>query len=140
MALIVKRTDTWAAQIEDTPGSLANKLEALSKAGVNLQFIIARRAPDKPGTGVVFVTPISGAAGVRAARAAGFRKTEHLQTLQVQGTDKRGQGARLTQALADAGINLRGVSGAALGTRFVGYIAVDTKPEAAKAMRVLRAL
>ena len=49
MALKVQRVDTWAASLEDEPGSLAAKLEALSSAGVNLEFVIARRAPDKPG-------------------------------------------------------------------------------------------
>jgi len=36
MALKVQRVDTWAASLEDTPGSLSTKLTALAKAGVNL--------------------------------------------------------------------------------------------------------
>ena len=140
MALKVQRVDTWAASLEDTPGSLSTKLTALAKGGVNLQFVIARRAPDKPGTGVVFVTPIEGAAGRRAAQDAGFQKTDTLHTVQVQGADKRGRGAVMMQALADAGLNLRGVSAAAIGTKFIGYIALDNQTDAAKAVRLLRAL
>jgi len=140
MALKVQRVDTWAASLEDTPGSLATKLNALTKGGVNLQFVIARRAPDKPGTGVVFVTPIQGGAGRRAAQEAGFQKTDSLHTVQVQGPDKRGRGAAMMQALADGGLNLRGVSAAAIGTKFVGYVALDTQADAAKAVRLLRAL
>jgi hypothetical protein len=45
--------ETWAAPLEDKPGGLAEKLSALADAGVNLEFVIARRASDKPGTGVV---------------------------------------------------------------------------------------
>jgi hypothetical protein len=82
MALKAQRIDTWAAAIEDKPGSLAAKLDALSSAGVNLQFVIARRAPDKPGKGVVFVTPIQGAARCRAARQAGFKQTDRLHAVQ----------------------------------------------------------
>src|SRR5215471_9927703 len=130
MALKVQRVDTWAASLEDKPGSLASKLEALAKAGVNLQFVIGRRAPERPGTGVVFVTPIDGAA-VRAAQAAGFQKTDSLHTVQVQGPDKAGQGAAMMQALANGGLNLRGVSGAAVGSNFVGYVALDTEQDAA---------
>jgi len=140
MALKVQRVDTWAASLEDAPGSLAAKLEALSKAGVNLEFVIARRAPDKPGTGVVFVTPIQSAVGRRAAQEVGFQKTESLHTVHVQGSDKRGRGASMTQALATAGLNLRGVSAAAIGTKFTAYIALDTSDDATKAVRLLRAL
>jgi len=140
MTLEIQKVDTWAAPLEDTPGSLAGKLSALAKGGVNLRFVIARRAPDKPGTGVVFVTPIQGAAGHRAAQAAGFEKTDSLHTVQVEGPDKPGQGARVIQTLADGGLNLRGVSAAAIGKKFICYIALDNQEEAAKAVRLLRAL
>ena len=140
MALKVQRVETWAASLEDTPGSLATKLNALSKARVNLQFVIARRAPDKPGTGVVFVTPIKAAAGRRAADAAGFQKTNKIHTVQVQGPDKPGQAGAMVQALADGALNLRGVSAAAIGSKFIAYIALDTRADAAKAARLLRKL
>jgi len=140
MALKVERVDTWATSLEDAPGSLASKLDALAKAGVNLQFVIARRAPDKPGKGVVFVTPITGAQGRRAAQDAGFQKTESLHTVRAQGSDKRGRVASIAQTLAADGLNLRGVSAAAIGTKFTTYIALDTAAEAAKAVRLLRAL
>lgn len=140
MAFKVQRVDTWAASLEDTPGSLAGKLIALSKAGINLDFIVARRAPDKPGTGVVFAAPVQGAAATRAAKKAEFQPTKTLHTVQIQGPSKVGQGAILIRALADAGLNLRGVSAAAIGSKFVAYIALDTTADAAKAVRVLRAL
>jgi hypothetical protein len=140
MAVKVQKVDTWAAPLEDTPGSLASKLNALAKAGVDLDFVIARRAPDKPGTGVVFVTPIQGATGRRAAQEVGFQKTESLHTVRVEGPDKRGRGANMTQVLATAGLNLRGVSAAAIGPKFTAYIALDTAADATKAVRVLRTL
>ena len=57
MDLLVERVDVWAATIQDRPGGLARVLATLREAGADLQFIVARRAPEKPGTGVVFVTP-----------------------------------------------------------------------------------
>ena len=54
MKLDITRVDVWAAGIEDQPGGLAQKLDALAKAGANLEFLIARRAPEKPGTGVLY--------------------------------------------------------------------------------------
>ena len=135
-----QRTDTWAAEIEDKPGALAAKLKALADAGCNLEFVIARRQPDKPGTGVVFVTPIKGPKRIRAAEAAGFKKSESLHTVRVEGTDKPGQGQRIAQALADQGLNIRGFSGAALGRKFVCHVALDTEVDAAKALKVLKGL
>ncbi len=140
MALKVERVDTWAASLEDKPGSLAAKLNALANAGVSLEFIIARRSPEKPSAGVVFATPIKGPSASRAARQTGFEKTKSLCTVRVEGPDKVGQGARMTQALAEKGLNLRGFSAAAIGKQFVAHLAVDTPADAAKAMRVLRAL
>ena len=140
MALKAKRVDTWVASLEDKPGNLAAKLSALSNAGVNLEFVIARRAPDRPGSGVVFATPIEGAAKRRAAQQAGFRTTDSLHTVRVEGPDKKGEGARIAQALAAKGLNLRGLSAAAISKRFVAHIALDTSADASKALKILSGL
>ncbi|MGH7774989.1 MAG: amino acid-binding protein, partial [Candidatus Binatia bacterium] len=67
MPYAVRKVDVWVAEIDDRPGGLAEKLEALVKAGANFEFVISRRAPEKPGKGVVFLTPIRGTAQKRAA-------------------------------------------------------------------------
>ncbi len=140
MKLKVSRTDTWASAVDDRAGGLADKLAALAAAGANLEFVIARRAPEQRGSGVVFVTPLKGAKQVKAAEAAGFAKTASLHSLRVEGVDKPGAGAKLTRALADAGINLRGFSAAALGKGYVTHVALDTAEDAAKAAAVLKKL
>ena len=140
MALKVSRVDVWAAGLKDKPGRMADKLAALADAGANLQFVVARRAPDKPGTGVVFVTPLKGAKQLRAAKKAGFLKTKALRSVRAEGTDKPGIGARVAQALADAGINVRGFSAAAIGRKFVCYVALDKADDATKTVRTLKKL
>ena len=45
MKLKITRAAVWAADIEDRPGGLAEKLGALAKAGTNLDFILARERP-----------------------------------------------------------------------------------------------
>jgi predicted amino acid-binding ACT domain protein len=119
---------------------LADKLAALAAAGANLEFIIARRAPEQRGSGVVFVTPLKGAEQIKAAQAAGFQRTGSLHSLRVEGADKPGMGAKLAGALAEAGINLRGLSAAAIGKRYVTHVALDTAQDAAKAAAVLKKL
>jgi hypothetical protein len=141
MAMKVGRMDVWAASIQDRPGALAEKLTALAEAGANLSFVIARRTTGKRGGGgVVFVTPLKGAKQLAAAKKAKFRKTRSLHGLQVEAPDKPGLGAKITQALADAGINLRGLSAAAIGRRCVVYIALDKPADLAKATRTLKKL
>ncbi len=140
MALKVERVETWAASIEDKPGGLASKLNLLAQAGSNLEFVMARRAPEKSGTGVVFVTPIKGAARVQAALQAGFKKTEHLHALRLEGANKPGEGARIAQALADKGLNLRGFSASTIGSKFVAHFALDSSDDVVKAIRLMRKL
>ena len=140
MKMEITKEDVWAASIDDRPGGLADKLDVLDQAGVNLEFIIARRAPDKPGTGVVFVTAIKGAKGKKAAQSVGFSKTDSLHSIRIACPDKSGRGAELTGQLAEAGINLRGFSGAAIGKKAVFHLAFDYADDAKKAIQVLRKL
>ncbi len=60
MKLEATRVPVWAAAIDDQPAALAQKLEALAEAGADLEFILARRAPEDPGQGVVFVSQLRG--------------------------------------------------------------------------------
>ena len=137
MAIQISKIDVWAGEIGDRPGGLNEALEALSEAGASLEFVIARSAPEKPGAGVVFLGPLRGAAQSRAAKNAGLAKTSSLLSLRLEAPDRAGLGARITQAVADAGINMRGLWAAALGRRSVCYLAFDSDAEARKASRLL---
>jgi len=137
MDLLVERVDVWAATIQDRPGGLAEVLDALRQAGADLQFIIARRVPEKSGTGVVFVTPLQSDREIRAAAQVGFNVTQSLHSIRVMGPDRPGIAAELTEKLADGGINLRGFSASVIGRQFVAYMAVDSLDDANKAKEIL---
>ena len=47
---------------------------------------------------------------------------------------------QLTKALAEAGINLRGLSVAAIGNRYISHLALDTAKDAARAVALLKKL
>ena len=136
--LIVERVDVWAATIQDKPGGLAKILTGLKDAGADLDFVIARRAPEKPGTGVVFVTPLRGDREVAAASTLGFNVTSSLKSLRIEGENKPGVAAAMTGKLADAGINLHGLSAAVIGTKFIIYISLDNAEDAAKAADIIK--
>ena len=76
----------------------------------------------------------------RPAKKAGLRKTDGLRSVRVEGPDKAGLCAKVTGALAEAGINLRGVSAAALGKKSVHYFSFDSTADAGKATRTLKKL
>lgn len=138
MDLVVERVDVWAASIKDEPGGLARVLTALREAGADLDFILARREADRPGTGSVFVTPLRGDAEVAAATELGFSATSRVRCLRVEGKNVPGVASLITEKLSAAGINLRGFSGAVLGARFVLYIGLDSEADAAKALSILQ--
>jgi len=138
MELSVERVDVWAATIEDKPGGLARVLSALRDAAVDLQFVVARRTPEAPDKGVVFVAPLQGEREIRAATQVGFSITTSLYSVRVMGLDQLGAIAQMSQMLADEGINLRGLSAAVLGTQFIAYLAIDSLDDAEKAVDILQ--
>ena len=137
MAFEITRVDVWAGEIEDRPGGLAGKLEAVMRAGANLDFVIARRQPEKPGTGVVFLAPLRGPEQTQAAADAGLKVASGLHSIRVEGPDRPGLGAGITKTLSDAGINVRGLSAAAIGDRCVFYVAFESDDAAVRATQVL---
>lgn len=139
MDLMIDKVDVWATTLMDRPGGLAEKLEALNAAGADLQFVLARRAPDKPGGGVVFVTPLRGDREIEAAANEGFNVTRSLQSLRVEGPDRPGVVSELLRLLADAGLSLQGLSAAVIGARFVVYIGLDSPEDAQRAVDILMA-
>ncbi|MCX8032758.1 MAG: ACT domain-containing protein [Thermoleophilia bacterium] len=137
MELLVEKEEVWAASLEDKPGALAAVLQGLAAAGADLDFIIVRRAPEKPGTGVIFVTPIRGDREIRAATTLGFSATSTLHSVRVEGQNEPGVASKIAQKVADAGINMRGFSAAALGTRFVAHVGLDSAEDANRVVEVL---
>jgi hypothetical protein len=126
MDAFVEKEEVWATSVGEAPTALAATLYALKDAGVDLDFIIMRRAPEKPGTGVIFVTPILGDREVQAATEAGFSVTRKLHSVRVEGANEPGIAGKLAQAIGDHGIKVRGMSAAVSGPRFVAHFGLDS--------------
>jgi hypothetical protein len=140
MALKVTKTDVWAAEIQDQPGGLAKVMGKIAGTGANLECVIARRQPDKPGTGVVFISPLTGKKALAAAASVGFHETRRIATVKVEGADRPGLGAQIAQAVGAANVNMRGLSAATVGRRFVAYLGFDSWEDAIKAAAAIKAL
>jgi hypothetical protein len=138
MALKVTKAEVWAVTLEDRAGGAADRLEALAKGGANLEMLLARRTSEQPGKGVMFVTPIKGAKAVKAAQQAGMGKPENIHSVRIEGGDKPGLGSKIARALGDAGVSFRGMSAAAMGKKFVSYVACDSAEDQARAIAALK--
>lgn len=138
MAITAKKTEIWAVSIDDRAGGVAEKLEPLVEAGANFEMVFARRTPEKPGKGMLFVTPVKGAKVARAARGVGMGIPRNIHSVRIEGADRPGLGAKIARALGEAGISFRGISGIAIGRKFVSYVACDSANDQTKAIAALK--
>ena len=139
MSFKVTKMEVWSGEIQDQPGGLSGVLRQLADANADLEMVVARRQPDRPGVGIVFLAPVKGRKATAAAAVAGLSPAPGVAALRVEGTDRPGLGAKMTGAIADSGINMRGLSAAALGSRFVAYMAFDSVEDGEKAAKAIRA-
>jgi len=137
MGFKLDRIHVWSGEIPDQPGAMSAKLGPLAQAGANLEFILTRRLASRPGMGLLFVAPVTGAASVRAARSAGLSEVPDPIVLRVEGDNQAGLAHRLTQQWALAGINLQGLTMSVLAGKFVGYAAFDCVDDANRAAQIL---
>src|SRR5262245_63448555 len=137
MSFKLDRVHVWSGEVVDQAGGVASKLALLAQAGANLEYIYTRRQADRPGTGVLYVAPITGSLQVRAARSAGLVETQNPIVLRVEGDNQAGLAHRLTQQWALAGLSMQGLSMAVLGDMFVGYASFDTVEDANRAAAIL---
>ncbi len=137
MSFKLDRVHVWSGEVMDQAGGVAAKLALLAQAGTNLEYIYTRRLLEKPGTGVLFVAPVSGPLQTRAAQSAGLHETSTPVVLRVEGDNQAGLGHRLTHEWARAGLSLQGLMMSVVGNKFVGYASFDTSSDANRAAAIL---
>src|SRR3954454_19743726 len=125
MAIKASRNDVWMTVIEDQPGAAAERLQGLARAGADLEGVFARRTPEHSGQGILFAGPIEGAKVKRAAEEAGFKRSESIHSVRIEGSDKPGLGGKIARCLADAGISFRGMQANVIGKNFLSFVALD---------------
>src|SRR5262245_43053863 len=137
MGFKLDRVHVWSGEVADEAGGVASKLALLAQAGANLEYIYTRRQADRPGTGILYVAPISGPLQVRAARSAGLMEAHNPVVLRVEGDNRAGLAHRLTQQWALQGLSLQSLMMSVLAEKFVGYAALDTVEDANRAAAIL---
>jgi hypothetical protein len=137
MSFHLDRVHVWACEVPDEPGGVANRLHALAEAGANLQYVGTRRQPDRPGTGILYIAPVTGPEQIRAAKAVGMREVFTPVIVRVEGDNRAGLAARLTREWALADISFTGLTMTVLDSKFIGYAAFDNPADANKAATIL---
>ena len=140
MGLEIRRIQVWSGEIPDRPGAAAAKLELLAHAGTDLEFVFTRPHRSKADTSVLFIAPITNPDHAKTARSTGLGPALDVAMLCVQGENRPGIGYEIMSKLAVAGINLRGISIAALGGQFNAYLAFDNADMATMALQILATL
>ena len=131
----VTKEYVWVGEIPDHPGALAEKLRALSTGGLNLELIVSRRTGS--GRGLMFISPLRTLEEVDTAERIGLTTQNSFRIVRVSGPNTVGLGARITGALAAAGLNVRDYTAAALGDQHVTNIAFDSDADSDRAKAVL---
>ncbi|UCG33206.1 MAG: hypothetical protein JSU68_00965 [Phycisphaerales bacterium] len=137
MTYQIDKEEVWVGAVEDRPGGLAERLEVLSRAGVNLEFMIAMRTLDTPGAGGFFMTPLSAEDAILAAEKSGLSRWTTAHGLRIEGPDRRELGADIARAVALAGVSMRGASAAKIGEQVVFHLAFDSTSDTNKAANAL---
>lgn len=141
MPFEITPVDVWTGELEDRPGALASKLAHIQvAAGANLEFAIARPLVEKPGFGVLYIAPLVGEKQRRVAEEIGLHRSSSIHAIRLVGPDRPGLIAGIAGTLAQADINITGLSAAAAEGRAIIYLRFESAEKAGEAAEVLRPL
>ena len=120
MADSVRRIEYYYVTVPDEPGAAARTLAPLKESGVNLLVYLA--FPTGNGQAQIDLVPENPAALKRAAGKAGLKLSATKRAFLIQGDDRPGAVAELSQKLADAKINITAASAVSAGAGRYGMI------------------
>ena len=128
MAYTISKVDVWAADIANRAGTLAGVYR------IHVGFRCHARIHDRTESERPHVTCVHRAdqrcqALSEPPGRPGCNRAKGMHSLRIEGPDRRGLGAKITRAVAEKGINLRGASAAAIGKRAVFHIAVESEKD-----------
>jgi hypothetical protein len=137
MAITVKRVSLWRANVDNRPGALARILAGQAAAKASLEVVMGYALPGERSQAVIEIHPVKARKAVDAARAAGLSASS-TPTLLVRGDDRPGIGAAMTQAIADAGINLSFMVAQVAGRRYSAVFGFESEADAARATALIK--
>ena len=137
MALTVKKITLWRTEVSHRAGMLADVLEPLAAAGVNLRVVSGYAFPAGPDGAAIEVFPIAGKKAARAATAVGLSPSP-TACLLVEGDDRPGLGAAMARAIAAAGVSISFRMAENFGRKFSAVFAFEDEGDAATAAKAIK--
>jgi len=137
MAVTVRKIVLWRKEVENRTGALASTLAPLASAGADLQVVMGYRYPGEESKAAIELYPVTGKKSVGAAREAGLSASS-IPALLVEGDNRAGLGHAISQAIADAGINLRFLVAQIVGRKYSAVFGFESEADAAKGAAVIR--
>jgi hypothetical protein len=137
MALKVKRITLWRKELEHRPGTLADTLEPVAKAGADLQVVMGYRYPGDHVKAAVELFPITSKKASAAGQQAGLAAAG-IPALLVEGDNRAGLGSAMTRGMADAGINLDFLVAQVIGRKFSAVFGFENDADADRASALIK--
>jgi hypothetical protein len=137
MAVTVKKIVLWRKEVENKPGALADTLASLASAGADLQVVMAYRYPGDESKAAVELYPVTAVKSVAAAKEAGLAASS-VQAYLVEGDNRPGLGHAISQAIADAGINIDFVLAQVISRKYSAIFGFESEADATKGAAVIK--
>lgn len=137
MPVTVKKVVLWRRELDNRPGALATVLAPLASAGADLQIAMGYRFPGNETRAAVELAPVTGKKATAAAERAGLQPYG-IPTLVVTGDNKPGLGYALSQAMADAGINMVFLVAQVLGSKYSAVFGFEKDADADQAVALIK--
>jgi hypothetical protein len=137
LPVTVKNISLWRKEAENKTGLLAETLEPLAKAGVDLAVVMGYRLPGDDAKAAIEVYPISGKKVTPAATETGLAASA-IPTLLVEGDNKPGLAHRIAQTIADAGADLSFFVALGIGRKYSAVIGFTNEADAKKAATLIK--
>jgi len=131
MAVTVKKIVLWRKEVENKPGALASTLASLASAGADLQVVMGYRYPGQESKAAIELYPVTAMKSVAAAKEAGLAASS-IQAYLVEGDNRPGLGHAISQAIADAGINMDFVVAQVVGRKYSAIFGFESEADATK--------
>ena len=137
MAVTVKNIVLWRTEVEDQPGALSSVLAPLNEVGTDLQIVMGYGYPGGGHKASVDVSPVSGRKSTAAASKVGLAASA-IPTLLVQGDNWPGLGHAITQAIAEAGINISFLVAQVIAAQFSAVIGFSNEAASKQAAALIK--
>ena len=104
---------------------------ALASAGADLQVVMGYRYPGQESKAAIELYPVTAMKSVAAAKEAGLAASS-IHAYLVEGDNRPGLGHAISQAIADAGINMDFVVAQVVGRKYSAIFGFESEADATK--------